>query len=142
MHWYDRCPWVMIGLVSNTLLGLATIANMGAEVGATTSTFPYTSNMRSYLRATGRSAVAAAADEAASKGFLQADEKAEYDEVIEIVSRFLLRLSLVTDSEPPRICQSSNRLSMAPSLQTWLHLCRSLVTLSRSRDGMMIYRRA
>ena len=66
--------------------GLATVANMGAEVGATASTFPYSSNMSSYLRATGRSAVAAAADEAASQGFLSADEGAEYDEVIEIVS--------------------------------------------------------
>jgi aconitase A len=62
------------------------MANMGAEVGATTSTFPYSSNMRSYLRATGRSAVAEAADEAASKGFLSADEGAEYDDIIEIVS--------------------------------------------------------
>ena len=54
-------------------------------VGATSSTFPYTPNMRSYLRATGRSAVAQAADEAASRGFLKADDGAEYDEVIEIV---------------------------------------------------------
>lgn len=41
--------------------------------------------MRSYLRATGRSFVAAAADEAAAQGFLRADEGAEYDEVIEVV---------------------------------------------------------
>ena len=58
---------------------------MGAEVGATTSTFPYSPNMRSYLRATGRSAVAEAADAAAAKGYLVADDGAEYDEVIEIV---------------------------------------------------------
>ncbi|KAG6831257.1 hypothetical protein H0H92_011767 [Tricholoma furcatifolium] len=64
--------------------GLATIANMGAEVGATTSTFPYTPNMNAYLRATGRAPVAAAADEAASRGFLSPDVGAEYDEVIEI----------------------------------------------------------
>lgn len=57
---------------------------MGAEVGATTSTFPYSSNMRQYLHATGRGPVAEAADAAAAKGFLQADEGAEYDEVIEI----------------------------------------------------------
>lgn len=67
-------------------LGLATVANMGAEVGATTSTFPYTPGMRAYLIATGRAPVARAADEAASAGFLRADEGAEYDEVIEIVS--------------------------------------------------------
>ena len=65
--------------------GLATIANMGAEVGATTSTFPYSSNMRAYLNATGRAPVAAAADRAAAQGFLSADENAEYDDLIEIV---------------------------------------------------------
>ena len=64
------------------------MANMGAEVGATTSTFPYTPNMRAYLHATGRGPVARAADGAASKGFLSADEGAEYDEVIEIVGIF------------------------------------------------------
>lgn len=41
--------------------------------------------MRSYLNATGRAVVADAADWAASKGYLQADEGAEYDEVIEVV---------------------------------------------------------
>lgn len=58
---------------------------MGAEVGATTSTFPYTPGMQAYLRATGRTPLANAADEAAAKGFLSADEGAEYDQVIEIV---------------------------------------------------------
>lgn len=66
-------------------LGLATISNMGAEVGATTSTFPYTPNMRAYLHATGRAPVAHAANRAAADGFLASDEGAEYDEVIEIV---------------------------------------------------------
>jgi hypothetical protein len=41
--------------------------------------------MNAYLRATGRGPVARSADEAAAKGFLSADEGAEYDEVIEIV---------------------------------------------------------
>ncbi|KAH9937522.1 aconitate hydratase [Fomitopsis serialis] len=72
------------GVFNQSCTGLATVANMGAEVGATTSTFPYTPNMRSYLTATGRAPVARAADEAASKGFLSADEGAEYDEVIEV----------------------------------------------------------
>lgn len=71
---------------TDCILGLATIANMGAEVGATTSTFPYTPNMRAYLNATARAPVARAADGAASEGFLSADEGVEYDEVIEIVS--------------------------------------------------------
>ncbi len=66
--------------------GLATVANMGAEVGATTSTFPYTQRMRAYLQATGRGPVARAADQAAANGYLSPDEGAEYDEVINIVS--------------------------------------------------------
>lgn len=40
--------------IATILSGLATISNMGAEVGATTSAFPYTASMRSYLHATGR----------------------------------------------------------------------------------------
>jgi len=74
------------GFVIHVHVGLATIANMGAEVGATTSTFPYTPSMQAYLQATRRGPVARAADEAAAKGFLSADAGAEYDELIEIVS--------------------------------------------------------
>ena len=74
-----------LSVLKACLSGLATISNMGAEVGATTSTFPYTPNMRAYLHATGRAPVAHAADRAAANGFLAADEGAEYDEVIEIV---------------------------------------------------------
>ncbi|KAJ7462635.1 aconitate hydratase [Mycena galericulata] len=72
------------GVFDQSCTGLATVANMGAEVGATTSTFPYTPNMRAYLNATGRAPVARAADQAASQGFLSADEGAEYDQLIEI----------------------------------------------------------
>lgn len=59
---------------------------MGAEVGATTTTFPYTAAMRDYLHATARSPVAEAADRAQKFGFLAADDGAEYDQVIDIVS--------------------------------------------------------
>ena len=76
-----------LGVFTHIHVGLATIANMGAEVGATTSTFPYTTRMQAYLHATRRGPVARAADEAAAKGFLSADAGAEYDELIEIVSR-------------------------------------------------------
>lgn len=81
---YHSFPEVGASLQFN-FPGLATVANMGAEVGATTSTFPYTPNMRAYLHATARGPVAQAADYAASKGFLTADEGVEYDEVIEVV---------------------------------------------------------
>jgi aconitate hydratase len=55
---------------------------MGAEVGATTSIFPYNSRMGEYLRATGRSGIADYAD--SFKANLQADNNVKYDEVIEI----------------------------------------------------------
>lgn len=85
--------------------GLATVANMGAEVGATTSTFPYTPNMRAYLHATNRAPVAHAADEAASAGFLAADEGAQYDEVIEIVSLYALIRPFVILHDMHRTCR-------------------------------------
>ena len=66
---------------------------MGAEVGATTSIFPYTPRMRAYLNATRRAPVARAADAADSNGFLSADEGVQYDEVIEIVSMRLLNIT-------------------------------------------------
>ncbi|CAO3620877.1 unnamed protein product [Cunninghamella blakesleeana] len=70
------------GVETLSCTGMATICNMGAEVGATTSLFPYTDRMQSYLKATGRSQVSQAAD--ANKSFLRADEGASYDKVIEI----------------------------------------------------------
>eukprot|EP00127_Corallochytrium_limacisporum_P006959 Clim_evm13s239 gene=Clim_evmTU13s239 len=70
----------------NTLsaTGMATICNMGAEVGATTSVFPYGSSMRNYLQATNRGAYIELADRHGqeSTGLLRADEGCEYDEHI------------------------------------------------------------
>jgi aconitate hydratase len=62
--------------------GKATICNMGAEIGATCSVFGYDENMAAYLRSTGRSEIAAAADKVASD--LRPDDGAQYDQVIEI----------------------------------------------------------
>jgi aconitate hydratase len=45
-----------------TATGKATICNMGAEIGATTSLFAYDANMAAYLKSTGREALADAAD--------------------------------------------------------------------------------
>lgn len=74
------------GLASLPATGLATMANMGAEVGATTSAFGYTAEMGKYLEATGRAEVARQAEAAAQRGLLSPDEGAQYDETIEIVS--------------------------------------------------------
>lgn len=68
--------------------GKGTIANMGAEIGATTSTFGYDDSMKRYLEATGRKDVAELADQI--KAHLNADpecyEQPEkyFDQVIEI----------------------------------------------------------
>lgn len=61
---------------------MSTIANMGAETGATTSIFPYTEQMGRYLDATSRSNIRAAAEAFAHN--LQADPHADYDQVINI----------------------------------------------------------
>ncbi|CAG8456847.1 15648_t:CDS:10, partial [Acaulospora colombiana] len=70
------------GIETLSCTGMATICNMGAEVGATTSVFPFTHSMYSYLTATRRHPVAKQALSNAS--FLKADADAEYDKVIEI----------------------------------------------------------
>jgi aconitate hydratase len=46
------------GAISLSCTGKGTICNMGAEIGATTSTFGYDESMERYLRATGRTEVA------------------------------------------------------------------------------------
>jgi aconitate hydratase len=82
---------------------MATICNMGAEIGATTSIFPYNRRMYEYLKATGRSDLAElvlsfsikASVRSAERSLtsrkadsfrenLKADEGAQYDQVIEI----------------------------------------------------------
>lgn len=76
------------GATAMSCTGKGTICNMGAEVGATTSTFGYDDSMDRYLRATNRADVADAA--MAIKEYLTADagvyEEAEkyFDQVIEI----------------------------------------------------------
>lgn len=50
------------GVDNMSCTGMATICNMGAEIGATTSMFPYNKRMHDYLVATGRAGAAALAD--------------------------------------------------------------------------------
>src|SRR5688572_17622324 len=70
------------GADSISATGKGTICNMGAEIGATTSVFPYDDNMSAYLGATGRQAIAAAADTVVEH--LRPDDDAQYDELVEI----------------------------------------------------------
>ena len=76
------------GAVAMSCTGKGTICNMGAEIGATTSTFGYDESMSRYLKATGREEIANAAD--AIKEHLTGDAEVYanptqyFDEVIEI----------------------------------------------------------
>jgi aconitate hydratase len=70
------------GADSISATGKATICNMGAEIGATTSLFGYDANMSEYLKATFREGIADAADKVAEH--LRPDDGATYDQRIEI----------------------------------------------------------
>jgi aconitate hydratase len=76
------------GATSMSCTGKGTICNMGAEIGATTSTFGYDESMSRYLKATGREEIAAGAD--AIKAHLTGDPEVYanpekyFDQVIEI----------------------------------------------------------
>jgi len=76
------------GAVAMSCTGKGTICNMGAEIGATTSTFGYDDSMSRYLKATGREEVAHLAD--GIKDYLNADAEVYaspekyFDQVIEI----------------------------------------------------------
>ena len=76
------------GATSMSCTGKGTICNMGAEIGATTSTFGYDESMERYLRSTDRNDVADAANEV--KDCLTADPEVYaspedyFDELIEI----------------------------------------------------------
>ena len=76
------------GAKSLSCTGKGTICNMGAEIGATTSTFGYDEKMADYLRGTGRAEVADLADQIAEHltGDAEVYENPEqyFDQVIEI----------------------------------------------------------
>ncbi len=76
------------GARSLSCTGKGTICNMGAEIGATTSTFGYDASMERYLRSTGRSDVADAAnaihEHLSGDPEVYADPAKYFDEVIEI----------------------------------------------------------
>ena len=76
------------GAISLSCTGKGTICNMGAEIGATTSTFGYDDSMRRYLAATGRKEVVEAADAIAEHltgdAEVYANPEKYFDQVIEI----------------------------------------------------------
>ncbi|UPX19274.1 Aconitate hydratase [Ascochyta rabiei] len=70
------------GVESLSCTGMATICNMGAEIGATTSVFPFNDRMYDYLKATKRQHIGDFSREYAHE--LREDEGTEYDQLIEI----------------------------------------------------------
>lgn len=70
------------GIESISCTGMATICNMGAEIGATTSIFPFNDRMKKYLHATQRSNIADLALK--HREFLTPDPNCQYDKIIEI----------------------------------------------------------
>lgn len=76
------------GAISLSCTGKGTICNMGAEIGATTSTFGYDDSMRRYLSATGRQEVVDAADKIAEHltgdAEVYAHPEKYFDQLIEI----------------------------------------------------------
>ncbi|CAL3971261.1 unnamed protein product [Diplocarpon coronariae] len=76
------------GVDSLSCTGMATICNMGAEVGATTSVFPFSHRHIPYLEATYRASIAAQAqaiaDSEQHSNLLRADDGCHYDDLITI----------------------------------------------------------
>ncbi|WP_343566727.1 aconitate hydratase [Sphingobacterium sp.] len=76
------------GAESLSCTGKGTICNMGAEIGATTSTFGYDESMERYLRATGRAEVADAANvirkHLTADAEVYANPEQYFDQLIEI----------------------------------------------------------
>ena len=76
------------GAKSLSCTGKGTICNMGAEIGATTSTFGYDDSMRRYLEATGRADVVELADQVAehltADAEVYANPEQYFDQLIEI----------------------------------------------------------
>lgn len=76
------------GTSSISCTGKGTITNMGAELGATTSIFPYDERMNAYLKATGRAEIAALCeahkDELKADSEVAGDPQKYYDKIVEI----------------------------------------------------------
>src|SRR5690606_9397115 len=109
------------GAESISCTGKATICNMGAEIGATTSLFGYDAAMARYLKSTGREDVADAADAVAHH--LRADDEvlanpeAFYDQVIEIDLDALE--PLINGPHTPDLSRPVSRVGADAALNGW-----------------------
>ena len=109
------------GAESISCTGKATICNMGAEIGATTSIFPYDAAMSRYLQSTGRADVAAAADAVAADlrpdDEVLADPAQYFDELIEIDLSSLK--PLINGPHTPDRARTVNALGAEAEAEGW-----------------------
>lgn len=110
------------GVSSLSCTGMGTICNMGAEIGATTSLFPYNNRMADYLNATKRPEIAKYAEQ--FKHNLTPDKGAEYDQVIDIVCPKYTDLHILTTY---RTFLNLSPTLMVPSLRILRHHSPSLL---------------
>jgi aconitate hydratase len=109
------------GANSISCTGKATICNMGAEIGATTSLFAYDDAMRRYLKATGREAIADEADKVAHD--LRADDdvlaqpEKYFDQVIEIDLSSLQ--PLINGPHTPDLARPVSKVGSEAKLNGW-----------------------
>jgi aconitate hydratase len=118
------------GANSISCTGKATICNMGAEIGATTSLFAYDDAMRRYLKATGREGIADEADKVAED--LRADDDvfanpAQYfDQVIEVDLSSLR--PLINGPHTPDLARPVSKVGAEAKLNGWpLELSAALI---------------
>src|SRR5688572_6532105 len=109
------------GASSISCTGKATICNMGAEIGATTSLFAYDDAILRYLKATGREAIADEADKVAHE--LRADDDvftnpAKYfDQVIEVDLSSLQ--PLINGPHTPDLARPVSKVGAEAKLNGW-----------------------
>jgi len=103
------------GVESISATGMATICNMGAEIGATCSMFPFNKRQAEYLSATGRAAVAELAEKNAHN--LKPDEGCTYDRVIEInLSELALHIN---GPFTPDLCTPVSKMRVVAPEKGW-----------------------
>ncbi len=122
------------GVESLSCTGMATVCNMGAEIGATTSMFPFNHRMADYLKATNRSQIAEYAQAFAHN--LRADEGAEYDQNIEIVGFLSESILKAKANVVFRTSQNWNPISTVLSLPTWPLPCPNSLRKSKRTAGL------
>merc|ERR1719201_1704169 len=103
------------GVKSISCTGMGTICNMGAEIGATTSIFPYTSSMSEYLKATNRGAMAEECEK--NLNLLCPDNGGKYDQIIEINLSELP--PLINGPFTPDLCNTMETLPTEAKKNNW-----------------------